>query len=285
MMDQELDLRDFANVSRLFPLPNFVMFPHVILPLHIFEPRYRQMTEDALAADNLITMIQISPPPRGEHWTEPVPLEQVGCLGRIVQHERLADGRFNLLLLGLKRVRLRKEIPSGKLYRTAEVEILEDLDASQADEPARAELIGLFRQILERRSELDPDIADLLEQASLARPALRHRDPFSCPAPTAETTPARGDLGGPTAGHRSFGAPPGGIRRATFPSFPPTIQHELTCGSGRVLTMPGRAATSRGSRTPSLPWAGSLASKPRASSRHRYEAVQRSVCIDKVLWQ
>ena len=67
MMDNDLDLRDFANVTRLFPLPNLVMFPHVVLPLHIFEPRYRQMTEDALAGDRLITMVQITPPARGEH--------------------------------------------------------------------------------------------------------------------------------------------------------------------------------------------------------------------------
>ena len=74
MMDNDLELRDFANVTRLFPLPNLVMFPHVVLPLHMFEPRYRQMTEDALAGDRLITMVQITPPTRGEHWTEPVPL-------------------------------------------------------------------------------------------------------------------------------------------------------------------------------------------------------------------
>ena len=136
-MDHERDLRNFDSVSRLFPLPDFVMFPHVVLPLHIFEPRYRQMTADALAGDGLITMIQIAPAPKGKPWTEPVPLEHVGCLGRIVQHDRLADGRYNLLLLGLKRVRLRKEIASGKLYRTAEVEILQDIDTVQPLEPAR----------------------------------------------------------------------------------------------------------------------------------------------------
>jgi Lon protease-like protein len=164
MIDHQLDLRDSANVCRLFPLPNFVMFPNVVIPLHIFEPRYRQMTEDALADDRLIAMIQISPPPLGKPWTEPVPLEQVGCLGRIVQYEQLSSGRFNLLLLGLKRVRLRKELFSWKLYRTAEVEILDDRAPLQPVEPVRAELIGLFRQILEKRTQLDPDIADLLSK-------------------------------------------------------------------------------------------------------------------------
>jgi Lon protease-like protein len=164
LMDNDLDLRDFANVTRLFPLPNLVMFPHVVLPLHVFEPRYRQMTEDALAGDRLITIIQITPPAGGEHRTEPVPLEPVGCLGRIIQHERLADGRFNLLLLGRKRVRLLREIATEKLYRIAAVDILQDQPATLPEEPARAELIGLFRQFFESHRKLDPDLAEFLNK-------------------------------------------------------------------------------------------------------------------------
>ena len=60
-MDDDFDLRDFANVCRLFPLPKVVLFPHAVLPLHIFEPRYRQMTEDALAGDKLVTIVQLRP--------------------------------------------------------------------------------------------------------------------------------------------------------------------------------------------------------------------------------
>jgi uncharacterized protein len=165
MMDNDIDLRDFDHVTRLFPLPSLVMFPHVVLPLHIFEPRYRQMTEDALTGDRLITMIQISPLPKGKLWTEPATIEEVGCLGRIIQHERLLDGRFNILLLGRKRVRIRREIHTDKLYRTAEVEILEDLAPLMPEEPAREELVGLFRKIFEKHHELDTDLADLLEKA------------------------------------------------------------------------------------------------------------------------
>lgn len=161
-MDHDHDLRDFPGVTRLFPLPNLVMFPHVVLPLHIFEPRYRQMTEHALGSDRLITMIQVTPPPRGEAWSEPVPLETVGCLGRIIRHERLADGRFNFLLLGLKRVRLLRELKTGMLYRSASVEILEDIPASLPEAPRRDELVGLFRKHHEKHQELDPDLGELL---------------------------------------------------------------------------------------------------------------------------
>jgi Lon protease-like protein len=163
-MDHDFDLRDFGAVTRLFPLPDLVMFPHVVLPLHIFEPRYLQMTEDALAGDRLITMIQIRPFPEGQTWTEPPPLEEVGCLGKILQHERLADGRFNILLLGRKRVRLRREIATGKLYRSAEVEILEDVPPTQPGEPTRTELICLFKQVFESHQKLDHDFAELLER-------------------------------------------------------------------------------------------------------------------------
>jgi Lon protease-like protein len=163
-MDHDFDLRDFREITRLFPLPDLVTFPHVVLPLHIFEPRYRQMTEDALAGDRLITMIQISALSQGKTWTEPPPLEEVGCLGKIIQHERLADGRFNFLLLGRKRVRLRREIATGKLYRSAEVEILEDVPSTQPEESARTELIGLFRQVFERHQKLDHDFAAFLEK-------------------------------------------------------------------------------------------------------------------------
>jgi Lon protease-like protein len=164
MLDDDLDLRDFAKVTRLFPLPNLVMFPHVVLPLHIFEPRYRQMTEDALAADRLISIIQIMPPPPGEHWREPVPLESVGCLGKIIQHEQLTDGRFNLLLLGQKRVRLCRELSTEKLYRLAEVEILEDQPSALPESQARAELIGLFRRHFKSQQKLDPDLDELLSK-------------------------------------------------------------------------------------------------------------------------
>src|SRR3954468_19038803 len=65
-MDGDYDLRDFANVCRLFPLPRVVLFPHAVLPLHIFEPRYRQMTGDALAGDKLVTIVQ---------WRGPLPTQ------------------------------------------------------------------------------------------------------------------------------------------------------------------------------------------------------------------
>ncbi len=162
VMHVHSDLLDFSGVTRLFPLPKVVLFPHVILPLHIFEPRYRQMTEDAIKDDHLITMVQSRPIAPGTPCLEPVPIYEVGCVGRIVQYERLADGRFHLLLLGCKRVRLVREIDSPKLYRTAEASLLEDQEPVLPLDSLREELIRIFLGILKQNNDLDSDLARLL---------------------------------------------------------------------------------------------------------------------------
>ncbi len=156
------ELTRFTNRCLLFPLPELVFFPHSVLPLHIFEPRYRQMTEDALAGDRLVTMVQIRPAPPGSTWTEPVPIMDVGCLGEIVRHERLADGRFNFLLLGRHRVRLLGEVKSPKLYRIAEAEILHDQESDRPSEPRRRELVERFRAVVQQDHQLSEELDDLL---------------------------------------------------------------------------------------------------------------------------
>src|SRR6187549_3517121 len=84
----------------LFPLAGAILFPRSQLPLHIFEPRYRDMVRDALAGQGRIGMIQPSGP------GEPPPLFRAGCVGEIVGAEELDDGRFNIVLQGSARFRL-----------------------------------------------------------------------------------------------------------------------------------------------------------------------------------
>jgi Lon protease-like protein len=162
-LDVDPQISGFANQCRLFPLPNLVFFPHSILPLHIFEARYRQMTGDALAGDQLVTMVQTQPAPASAPWPEPVPIMDVGCLGTIVQHERLPDGRFNILLLGRKRVRLKTELSSAKLYRIAEAEILDDHETGRPLDEERSDLLSLFRVVLEKHRCLEENLAALLD--------------------------------------------------------------------------------------------------------------------------
>src|SRR5437763_9199059 len=100
------------SVARLFPLPNVVLFPHVMLPLHIFEPRYRQMTADALAGDRLLALVLLRPGWEADYEGRPL-LHAMACLGKIVADQRLPDGRYNLLLRGLCRGRLVNEMSSN----------------------------------------------------------------------------------------------------------------------------------------------------------------------------
>jgi Lon protease-like protein len=164
MSDEIFDGETFSGTARIFPLPNLVMFPHVIQPLHVFEPRYRELTEDALASDKLIAMAVLS-----EGWQEDYegrpPLHPVACLGRIATHERLPDGRFNLLLLGLGRVRLIQELPPARLYREAESQLLEDeYPTVSADSRAvlHRRLLAAFRERIQRLVKGQAELEKLL---------------------------------------------------------------------------------------------------------------------------
>ena len=130
MSDETSPLADFDGTARLFPLPNVVLFPHVMQPLHIFEPRYRQMTADALAGDRNISLVLLEPGWETSYEGNP-PIHDVACLGKIVAENRLEDGRYNILLRGLCRIRIDHETPQAKLYRLARVELLEDVFEAQ----------------------------------------------------------------------------------------------------------------------------------------------------------
>src|SRR6185295_15115312 len=86
----------------LFPLPNVVLFPNVCLPLHIFEPRYREMTEEALAGDRMIGMVLLRPGWERNYEGRP-PVFSVGCSGVITHYNKLDDGRYNIVLRGIER--------------------------------------------------------------------------------------------------------------------------------------------------------------------------------------
>jgi Lon protease-like protein len=110
----------------LFPLPNAVLFPGAELPLHIFEPRYRAMTERALAGSRLILLGRLRPGYE-PHYQERPPVFDVAGLGRITRDVRHADGRFDILLSGIGRVRIADELPPEEPYRLVRGEFLSDV--------------------------------------------------------------------------------------------------------------------------------------------------------------
>lgn len=104
----------------LFPLAGAILFPGMQLPLHIFEPRYRALVSDAMARDRMIGMVQ--PKERDDKSG----LFAVGCLGRMGEVEALDDGRYNIILEGLQRFSIVRELDVKTAFRQAEAELWEE---------------------------------------------------------------------------------------------------------------------------------------------------------------
>jgi Lon protease-like protein len=111
----------------IFPLPTVVLFPGLRVPLHVFEPRYRQMTAAALEADRRIAMVTILPDEVNEAAGDPA-LYGIGCAGSITDVREHPDGRYDILLAGEERVRLvsEEDRPAERLFRTAKIVRLAD---------------------------------------------------------------------------------------------------------------------------------------------------------------
>ena len=181
-MDDDQGLSE-TMVLRLFPLPGVVLFPNAVLPLHIFEHRYRQMTEDALATDRLVTMVMLRPESEWKGKGSPA-MEEFACVGRILKVERLVDGKFNFLLRGLRRVRIVREVPSGKMYRAAEADVINDLVDEESAAGPKRDLIALFRAFLETRGGVDPDLDEIISAplpAGALADILAHALPLPVP--------------------------------------------------------------------------------------------------------
>ena len=182
MSDPSLD--NFDGVARLFPLPNLVMFPSVVQPLHIFEPRYRQMTADALAGDRLIAMALLKPGWEEDYERKPALFPMV-CLGKIAAEQRLADGKYNLLLRGLSRATIVQEIDQDKLYRTARVELRSD-GAAPDGETAGPLLRRLGQAVLPwfpAQGQARDQLGKLLENQELPLGVLADLIAFATPLP------------------------------------------------------------------------------------------------------
>lgn len=129
---------NFGKPMPLFPLDSVSLLPQQVLPLHIFEPRYRQMMEHALDGAGQFAMAVF----RGRAWKQEYhgrpPLMPAVCVGQIAQHEKLPDGRFNLLLQGVCRARIASELApdESRLYRAA---TLEPVDATVHEDDELAE--------------------------------------------------------------------------------------------------------------------------------------------------
>lgn len=148
----------------LFPLPNVVFFPHTLLPLHIFEPRYRQMLADCLAGDRRLAMVLLRPGWEADYDGRPAVYAVAGA-GEIVHAEMLPDGRSNILLQGLGRIVIESEMPSPKPYRIARASWVQDLYPFRGEEalaPQTERLRRMCGQLLSTLPEPVPGLVELL---------------------------------------------------------------------------------------------------------------------------
>jgi Lon protease-like protein len=149
-VDLSFDAATFSGWAPLFPLPSVVLLPSALLPLHIFEPRYRLMTKDALEGEKLVAMALLRPGFEATYAEAPAIEEWVG-LGRIVAHAPVPGGRSNLVLAGLRRARVLEEDRS-RAYRRGRLQVHED------EEPPADERDAIRQRVTELLGRLPEDL-------------------------------------------------------------------------------------------------------------------------------
>lgn len=145
----------------IFPLEDVVLFPNSSVPLHIFEPRYREMMADALQGDGIIGMVLLRPGYEADYYGRP-PVYSVGCAGTITEAEELPDGRYVILLGGLVKFRVTLEDRS-RAYRLADVEPLPEFLDDQGLEilkERRGRLAGMLDVMSPGLSPLADSLSD-----------------------------------------------------------------------------------------------------------------------------
>ena len=149
---------ELPDVVRIFPLPNVVLFPRVELPLHIFEPRYREMVDDAMAGDRLIGMVLLRGDWRRDYHGAPE-IFTLGCVGRIETFSQMPDGRSDLVLRGERRFNVREEV-AGRAFRQARVDWLADEgdDAGELTDTNLRLKSSVTRLLARRDREAPPDL-------------------------------------------------------------------------------------------------------------------------------
>jgi Lon protease-like protein len=152
MHPSTLDPADLRALP-IFPLPNVALFPGAALPLHVFEPRYRDLVRDALAGSKALAIARLKPGYEASYAGRPAVFDVCGA-GSIEQHREHGDGRYDILVRGVCRVRILNEHPPLQTYRLVNAEPLADL-------PHAPELAGAFH---ERLRALWPTLAPHLPE-------------------------------------------------------------------------------------------------------------------------
>ena len=152
----------------IFPLPGVQLFPHALLPLHVFEPRYRDMVRDAMAGERLIAVASFEPGFEANYHGRPAVRPIIG-VGAVVGHEALAEGRANIVLRGLARARIERELPPAESYRLVEAARVDDSVAAGFDSAAARDTLVLLADQLALKL---PSGGDTLRELARSQPDL-----------------------------------------------------------------------------------------------------------------
>jgi Lon protease-like protein len=139
----------------LFPLPSVVFLPNTLLPLHVFEPRYRELVRDVMAGDRILAVPRLLPGWQAEYEAQP-PIRRICGVGRIVKHEEMPEGRSNIVLAGIGRVEVMDEAPSDTQYRVARARLRPDVPLT----PAGQRVLVQVRTSLAALVQVRPGAAD-----------------------------------------------------------------------------------------------------------------------------
>lgn len=137
-------LIDYSQLIPVFPLPNVVLFPKAVIPLHIFEPRYRSMVCDALRGNGLIATALLQDGFEPHYNTSEAPIHPVVCVGNVLKSEELCGGRYNLLLRGVDRANIVHE-DVEKCYRRAQLKPIAPVEPAP---DITCQLLSTLREIV-----------------------------------------------------------------------------------------------------------------------------------------
>jgi uncharacterized protein len=162
MRDDALPPPDALAELPIFPLPNGVLLPGGLMPLHVFEPRYRELTRDCLAGHQLMAIARLRPGFEGSYYGKPPVYERCG-VGRILCSEELPDGRFAIVLRGVARVEIARELDTASPYRRVQARLLDDAQVDPTDAfDHQRRLIALCDRLAEVIDQGGPQLRDLV---------------------------------------------------------------------------------------------------------------------------
>lgn len=156
---------DFDGRVRLFPLPQLVLFPHAMQPLHIFEPRYCEMLTESLEGDRLIAMATLKEQGQAKGGAQQSPIAQTVCLGKIISHAQVEEDRHNILLVGTRRGQIIQEIDAGRPFRIAEIQITEDVYppvGSEGRSELKKNLLRAFQEVIPVSQSVQQNLHELM---------------------------------------------------------------------------------------------------------------------------